>query len=374
MQVYLYVEINIFAIIILLLIYMNIRRRSYKYLTEQALYMTLIILNISILIFDTFTWVLDGINTPFYKTILTLTTILYYLLHPVICMFWALYVDFQINRNKNRIKKMLYLMHFPVLFSTVLTLLSNFGNYYFYIDNYSVYHRGQYFMILPVISFAFISYATVYVLLNRRRIHKPYYLSLLMFAIPPFIGALIQIAFYGVALIWVGMTLSILIIFINIQNEQMYLDYLTGLFNRRQLDFFLQELIQKNKASFAGIMLDLNSFKNINDHYGHNTGDEALKYTSQLLKKTFPSHSFISRYGGDEFVVLIEIKDKIDLEKSLTRLRENIEQFNNKKAIPYEINLSIGADLYNYTTKMSGQEFLSHIDSLMYQDKQTLTA
>ena len=106
MQVYLYIEINIFAIIILLLIYMNIRRRSYKYLTEQTLYMTLLILNLSILIFDTFTWVLDGINIPFYKSLLTMTTIFYYLLHPVICMFWALYVDFQINRNKNRIKKM----------------------------------------------------------------------------------------------------------------------------------------------------------------------------------------------------------------------------------------------------------------------------
>jgi len=195
-----------------------------------------------------------------------------------------------------------------------------------------------------------------------------------MFAIPPFIGALIQIKFYGVALIWIGMTLSILIIFINIQNEQMYLDYLTGLFNRRQLDFYLQEIIQKNKANIAGIMIDLNSFKNINDHYGHNTGDEALKYTSLLLRKTFPCHSFISRYGGDEFVVLFEIKDKTDLEKSLSRLRENIEQFNNTNTIPYKINLSIGADLYNQTTKMSGQEFLNHIDSLMYQDKQTLTA
>ena len=92
------------------------------------------------------------------------------------------------------------------------------------------------------------------------------------------------------------------------------------------------------------------------------------------MKKTFPNHSFISRYGGDEFVVLIELKDKSDLEKSLTRLRENIKQFNNKKMIPYEINLSIGADLYNQITKMSGQEFLCHIDSLMYQDKQTLTA
>ena len=371
MQVYLYIEINLFAAIILLLIYFNIRHKTVNYLTEQKLYMALLILNALILICDTFTWVLDGTNTPVLRLILILCTVVYYILHPIIGMTWSLYVDFQINRNSYRILKMVYPMLIPIIISTLLSILSAFGNFYFYIDKNGIYHRGKFFMLLTAISFFYLVYSIIYIIRNRKRIQKSYFTSFLMFAVPPIIGALLQIAFYGLSMIWTGMTISILIIFINIQNEQMYLDYLTGLYNRRQLDLYLQDMIQKNKLNIAGIMLDLNSFKNINDHFGHNIGDEALKYTSEILKRSFHSHSFISRFGGDEFIVLLEVNNKEDLEKALVKLKENVQQFNATKALPYEINFSIGADLYDCKSMMTNQEFINHIDSLMYREKQS---
>jgi diguanylate cyclase (GGDEF)-like protein len=325
-----------------------------------------------ILISDTFTWILDGTTEPYSRPVLILSATIYYLLHPFICLVLLLYVDLQVNHDNSRLKRSIRIMLTPFIIYSAFSILSSFGNFFFYYDSKNVYHRGRFFILVPIFSFLFIAYTTLYVLKNRKRIHKKFFLSFLIFSVPPIIGSIIQMAVYGIVLIWTGMTISILIIFINIQNEQMNMDYLTGLFNRRQLDFYLKELIRKNKAKIAGIMLDINSFKNINDQYGHFTGDEALKYTSRLLKETFGNRAFLSRFGGDEFVVLFEVNDKADLEQALGELKANVVKFNALKELPYDIDFSIGADLYPGKAAMNEQEFINYIDSLMYQDKQTL--
>jgi diguanylate cyclase (GGDEF)-like protein len=372
MQEILYIEINTFAIIILLLIYHNIRFKTDKLLTEQKLFMMLLVMNIVVLITDSAITLLDGRDGTIVRFFLILSTVIYYILHSFICMVWTLYVDFQINRKSWRIKKLLIPMLIPSIISMVLSVLSAFSNYYFYIDSNNVYHRGRLFYLLAVICSAYVVHTIAYVLQYRKKINKPFFTSFIVFSVPPLIGAVIQFMFYGITMIWIGITISLLIVFINIQNEQMYKDYLTGLFNRRQLDFYLQDLIQKNRVKVAGIMLDINSFKNINDYYGHSAGDQALKITSQLLRKTFNSQSFISRFGGDEFVILLEVSSRSELDKLIKQLKDNIRQFNHLKDLPYQISLSIGADLYPRDSKMSGQEFLNHIDALMYQNKQEL--
>ena len=373
MEIYLYVELNVFAEIILLLIFLNIHHKTEKYLTEQKIFLVLLGLIALILVADTFTWILDGGKTPLLRNMLILTTVIYYILNPIVCMTWFLYIDFLIYRNEGRLKKLILPLLIPVIILAALSILSVFNQSMFYLDSNNVYHRGKYFIILAAISYSYLLYALLFIILNHKKIHKSYFIPSLMFAIPPIIGGIIQLAFYGISLVWIGTTISVLIIFINIQNEQMYLDYLTGLYNRRQLDFYLQELIQKNnsKTVIAGIMLDIDSFKNINDHYGHYSGDEALKCTSQIIKKSFSNQAFISRFGGDEFVVLLEIKDEAEMVKVLDRLKESLQDYNSKKATPYEINLSIGAAIYDSKLKMTGLEFLKNIDTLMYIDKQT---
>jgi diguanylate cyclase (GGDEF)-like protein len=270
-------------------------------------------------------WILDGKPGDPIRALYYVVTACYYVLNPLICMFWSFYADYHIYKSEKRLKKILIPMLVPTGVNLILSFLSIANDkLLFYLDENNVYHRGQYFPVLAVLCFLYILHTGFYVIHNRQRIHRQFYRSLLLFSVPPVIGALIQFAFYGIPLIWIGMTISIVIIFIRIQNEQMYKDYLTGLFNRRQLDLYLQEVIQKSRNQVAGIMLDLNSFKNINDYYGHSTGDEALKYASQLLKKSFSQHCFISRFGGDEFVVLLEIKDKYDLENNLREFKENV--------------------------------------------------
>jgi len=181
----------------------------------------------------------------------------------------------------------------------------------------------------------------------------------------------LQSLFYGLSLVWVCMTISVEIIFINMQNSQLLTDHLTGLYNRRQLDCYLQERIRHgNKKRFlAGIMLDLNSFKEINDRWGHSTGDKALIDAAKILTMSFGKDDMICRYGGDEFIIIIEIKEKADLIKAVDRIKANAEQFNETKTAPYTIKFSVGYEIYDFNSGMHFEQFLKCIDNLMYQDK-----
>ncbi len=369
MTVYLYLELNLFAQVILVLIYMNIRNKNVKYVTDLYIYKALLITNFLILFFDSFTWALDGASKPFPALIFSLSVFCYYLLHPVICLLWSLYVDFEINHDSKRIIKLLFPLMIPTLISTIFCHLSIISNFYYNIDNNGFYHRGRFFFILPILCFFYVVYSFCYVMIHRKKLYKPYLCSIIGLVIPPVIGTLFQFLCYGLSMIWIGMTISILFIFVSIQNEQMNLDYLTGLFNRRQLDFYLHRLLRKKKLLIAGIMLDINSFKWINDHYGHPSGDEALKHTSKILKNTFVGNSFISRYGGDEFVILLELKNRSELDEAISSLRKKLTVFNSSSVLPYLISFSIGADIYDPSSRQNEQEFINHIDKLMYQDK-----
>ena len=86
-------------------------------------------------------------------------------------------------------------------------------------------------------------------------------------------------------------------------------DHLTGLFNRGFFDESLARLVA-NQASgarpFTLALIDLDNFKSVNDRYGHQAGDDALRYAAERLRETFRDDDIIARYGGEEFAVLVQ--------------------------------------------------------------------
>lgn len=83
-------------------------------------------------------------------------------------------------------------------------------------------------------------------------------------------------------------------------------DSLTGLANRRQLSHFLAE--PPDAGPIAVIVMDIDNFKRYNDGHGHLAGDQMLAQLAQTLREAFPDASIVSRYGGDEFVVLLPVR------------------------------------------------------------------
>lgn len=85
-------------------------------------------------------------------------------------------------------------------------------------------------------------------------------------------------------------------------------DSLTGLYNRRYFETHFQKLLQKSeesKKSMGVLLMDIDHFKNFNDTYGHNIGDEVLKIFAQRVKDSLRSFDLVARLGGEEFVVLL---------------------------------------------------------------------
>ena len=157
---------------------------------------------------------------------------------------------------------------------------------------------------------------------------------------------------------------------INVQNSnsQISIDQLTRVNNRQNLDRFMNYKLIDHTDQVWFLMMDVDEFKHINDTYGHLEGDQALKEVSATLKSAChdsPSRPFIARYGGDEFVIVIE-----GTEKSCQSIRDNIEtllQKSNRSNRPYRLELSIGCA--KYTSGMTYMQLVAQADDDMYKNK-----
>jgi diguanylate cyclase (GGDEF)-like protein len=97
-------------------------------------------------------------------------------------------------------------------------------------------------------------------------------------------------------------------------------DLLTGLLNRRSLENTLRNLLRDAKP-FALAMADLDEFKQLNDTYGHEAGDRALRVFSRTVQEAVRTHDIVARYGGEEFVLIFPEADIAQAVELLDRLR-----------------------------------------------------
>lgn len=365
-----YLEIDLFALVVLVLIFFNVSHKRERQLTDQKLFLALIVANVLALITDAGMWLTNGAPGAGMRELNILVTTVYYILNVPPCALWFLYVHNRLYKDEARIKKLLIPLCIPAALVFALSVLSIFTGWFFYFDAANTYHRGPLFLLFALLCYSYLLASLGLIFIKRKRFDKNYIRPLLTFIAIPFIAGIIQTFFYGVSIAWASMAIGLLIIFIHMQHDQLYRDYLTGLFNRRQLDEYLKKNIRNNQL-IAGIMIDVDSFKEINDCYGHTVGDQALRQTAEILKKSFRQNDFIARYGGDEFVIVVGICENFDIINAADRIKENLEQFNRQKIVPFKISLSMGYDIFDRSSGMTNEQFITEIDSLMYQDKKS---
>ncbi len=154
--------------------------------------------------------------------------------------------------------------------------------------------------------------------------------------------------------------------------KEALMDPLTGVYNRRAFDIRLAQLMEKfrmGEAKFSLILLDIDKFKYINDTLGHQAGDRILKKMAQCLKETFRKNDLIARYGGDEFVVLVEDMEKDMAKQRLVIFMKNFKKrrFISHKAGPVDVTVSAGI-----ATPKKGEgveELIERADKAMYRIK-----
>lgn len=169
------------------------------------------------------------------------------------------------------------------------------------------------------------------------------------------------------------LALTALVAFCYLQNRVQNIDYLTGLYNRAQVDRYIRSKILRCAPgrTFSCIMIDLDNFKEINDRFGHTIGDEALETAARLMKSSLRRGDFLARIGGDEFLVVLDEGSYENLSKAAERIREAFERFNSRTVRAFRLSLSMGYDVYRYGSHMTWSRFYRRIDRLMYENKKT---
>ena len=127
--------------------------------------------------------------------------------------------------------------------------------------------------------------------------------------------------------------------------EQNVIDPLTQVHNRRYLPHWLRNMANTAPESmFSLAVIDIDYFKQFNDTYGHDKGDQMLKHVSSVIKRSVRSKDLLARWGGEEFVLVFEAKNIDECSKTLERLRKAVE--NEKLSInslTLSATISIGA-------------------------------
>ena len=155
----------------------------------------------------------------------------------------------------------------------------------------------------------------------------------------------------------------------NFQSQQqktlklLYTDSLTGTYNRRYYD----DYIQNAEDIQAAVMIDVDNFKHINDNYGHDAGDIVLHSIAQTILSCVRKTDAVIRYGGDEFAVIFyQIPEEV-FETKLERMRYLVEILSANEYPEIHISISVGGA---YGTKRA-KELFKIADRMMYQSKRT---
>ncbi|MGI6161260.1 MAG: GGDEF domain-containing protein [Christensenellales bacterium] len=302
--------------------------------------------------------------TYFFNTLLMIIDV-------IPAMLWTAYVTYHISRDIIRLDKINVPILLIFIINTALSISNIKTGWYFSIGADNLFIRGPLYWLNVAFSSIGVVYSTIIVALNRKKLERGLYKGLIVFAVPGAVGAILQLFYEGGAITWAGLSVSVLTVYFNIQNKTINTDYLTGAYNRRQLDHYLTDMIEnRGKKSFAAILIDLDRFKQINDKYGHSVGDSVLCAAAKLLRECVRADDFIARYGGDEFCVVIEDIDVMDkLEEVVRRIKYRFAKYNHSSYEQVKINISMGYDVYRQSSGQSFMQFISHIDRLMYKEK-----
>ncbi len=147
-------------------------------------------------------------------------------------------------------------------------------------------------------------------------------------------------------------------------------DHLTNLYNRQKLnDEFSQEIQREQRYNngLSLIMLDIDDFKSINDTYGHDVGDKVLVDISNILLKSVRMTDLVSRWGGEEFMILLP--NTPDSSQVAEQIRANIERYK-FKSVPKQITVSIGTSVFRKDIDTK-DTIIKNVDIALYDAKQT---
>ncbi len=370
-------DIHIISLLILTVVLFNNVRNGGENRARQRLFRSLIICTMLLLIINAAMVILKNSDNS------AAPAVVYYLRTAVLflcVLFCELWACFCTCRSGRRIRRRgFFVLSLPLLVITGL-LIFNFSSGLVFKS--SIDHGPLFYAISCAVIF-YIGYALIITWRGKKTMEQREYYP---YIIGPFVLAALGVAkfiwpFDG-AVVWPAVTVGLLVLQLFALDEKMNIDHLTGLHNRKYLDTYIEDLISvyrnaqgpHENRNFAALMLDIDDFKTINDTYGHVQGDKALVSASKLLKKSVRRGDFVARYGGDEFMIVLDRCGPQTPDRVIRRLKENVCQYNAESNLPYELSFSIGCKIFTNVKGLTAKDIFKTIDELMYVHKQNKAA
>jgi len=149
-------------------------------------------------------------------------------------------------------------------------------------------------------------------------------------------------------------------------------DPLTEALNRRALSTFTEQEITRAyryRRNLSMILLDVDNFKEINDHFGHQRGDEILKDIVLAVRRTVRASDLIFRYGGDEFVLLLVETDVVEARKTAERIRAQLTEFVLADSLGVEFKVAVSMGVTSLASGDTPSSMLHRADQALYRAK-----
>ncbi len=146
-------------------------------------------------------------------------------------------------------------------------------------------------------------------------------------------------------------------------------DQLTGAYNRRFFDEFLDHQSLQREYPLTLIVCDIDKLKKINDTYGHSTGDRIIILCAQIIQNVLRNGDYLARTGGDEFVAVLPAVNEREAEKIVGKIKEAISSFNQtENDLATELSLSVGSATAS-SRGDSVEDLFKRADARMYEQK-----
>ena len=279
---------------------------------------------------------------------------------------WISYWDYTFLSSKRRIIQNKYYV-LPVIAEFILLVYNRFTGAFFYIEQgTNKFIATPLYPVLYIIYIMYFAYLIILIVKYHKVIEQKVIFASILFMAFPTISIAVQLYVPELVISWPSLTISLLLIYLFLETTTGNIDQLTKLYTRRLLESHLKSLIEDKKPFYA-LMIDLDRFKEVNDLFGHVTGDQVLIHFADILKKcVHQKDSFVARLGGDEFFIIYQ---NIAQDQPSKLIADVKDMMTNNQLLKKFSFLDFSCGYISYEDEMSVDDILNLSDREMYKQK-----
>ena len=278
-----------------------------------------------------------------------------------------------IEHDSNRV-----LLSIPIWVAAFLCITAYRTGLVYYVDENNILRGGRLYFILVLVPFGYMIAASFNAFRRAfcRNIYTDRYIYLMIGIFPaaPIVLGVLQAMYWRVPFLCYGALAAVFYLYSTYMDNLISIDPLTQLNNKNQMYKYLSQKmhVEEPELPLFLLIVDVDDFKLINDNYGYSEGDKILVRVAGAIKDACQgprNRFFISRYGGDEFIIVAEMAYRAEASWLADQIKSNVKRLEESIGTPYEVSVSVGIAQYDFEQPISVQSFIARADSDLYQHK-----